>query len=183
MANFNKVIKNAFSIAFASFVIIMSMGFLTFGGTTAGFVLNNYAGNDILATFARLAVGLALLTGYPFTFTAMRDGIFDLAKAGDEARAKWSKPLNLGLISIVTVLAILLKDVGFVVSLSGALFGTTLMFMVPSYMNICNVKKGVGAARSKSKTEVMFNYFTLVLGTAMGALGVGISVLSQLGKL
>ena len=57
------------------------------------------------------------------------------------------------------------------------------MFMVPSYMNICNVKKGVGAARSKSKTEVMFNYFTLVLGTAMGALGVGISVLSQLGKL
>ncbi len=184
MANFNKVVKNSFAIAICAFVVMMSMGFLTFGGTTAGFVLNNYAGNDMLATLARLAIGLALLTGYPFTFTAMRDGVFDLAKANDTARAKWTRPLNVALISVVTVLAILLKDVGFVVSLSGALFGTLLMFMVPSYMNIQNIKKRVGAALTKNnKMEIAFNYFTLVLGSAMGALGVAISVLSQMGKL
>lgn len=39
------------------------IGFLTFGGSVAGFVLNNYSGSDVLATFARLAIGIALLTG------------------------------------------------------------------------------------------------------------------------
>ena len=37
-------------------IFMMSMGFLTFGGNCAGFVLNNYASNDVLASFARLAI-------------------------------------------------------------------------------------------------------------------------------
>jgi len=35
----------------------MSVGFLTFGGSSLGFVLNNYSGKDFLATAARLAIG------------------------------------------------------------------------------------------------------------------------------
>ena len=67
---------------------------------------------------------------------------------------------------------------------SGALFGSTLMFMVPSFMNIQNIKKRVGTALSKNnKMEIAFNYFTMVLGAGMGVLGVGISVLSQMGRL
>lgn len=39
------------------FCLIMSVGFLTFGGSSLGFVLNNYSGKDFLATAARLAIG------------------------------------------------------------------------------------------------------------------------------
>jgi len=39
------------------FSLIMSVGFLTFGGSSLGFVLNNYSGKDFLATAARLAIG------------------------------------------------------------------------------------------------------------------------------
>ena len=114
----------------------------------------------------------------------MRDGILDIAKADTKTRTAWTKPMNVGFITLVTVLAVLLKDVGFVVSLSGALFGSTLMFMVPSFMNIQNIKKRVGTALSKNnKMEIAFNYFTMVLGAGMGVLGVGISVLSQMGRL
>jgi len=35
----------------------MSVGFLTFGGSSLGFVLNNYSGKDFLANAARLALG------------------------------------------------------------------------------------------------------------------------------
>ena len=42
---------------------MMSIGFLTFKGGCMGFLLNNYSGKDTLATFARLAIGGALLTG------------------------------------------------------------------------------------------------------------------------
>lgn len=184
MPKFNKVIAYSFSISVLAFIIMMSLGYLTFGGATAGFVLNNYANSDILATIARFAIGSALLTGYPFTFTAMRDGILDIAKASPEKRKAVTKPLNLGLIIAVTTLAVLLKDVGFVVSLSGALFGSTLMFMVPSWIHIQNLKaRAAGVLSKNAKLEVALNYFMIVMGAGMGALGVIISVLKQLGKI
>ena len=80
LPRFNKVTTLAFGAAIAVFTFMMSTGFLTFGGATAGFVLNNYASNDGLITVARLAIGLSILTGYPFTFFSLREGILDLAK-------------------------------------------------------------------------------------------------------
>jgi len=166
---------------------MMSVGFLTFGGATAGFVLNNYSGSDSLITFARLAIGLALLTGYPFTFSALRDGILDLKKVSGEDRSKAFQPLTLGLLGVITAIAIVLKDVGFVVSVSGALFGSALMFVVPALMNINNLKSIAAKAKSQltgnNKLEIAFNWGMIVTGIIMGGLGVVISTLKQLGKM
>ena len=76
----------SFALAISAFVLMMNLGYLTFGGVTSGFVLNNYANSDVLATFARMAIGVALLTGYPFTFCAMRDGIMDLSNWSAEKK-------------------------------------------------------------------------------------------------
>lgn len=179
LPRFNTVVNSAFLISIVTFVFMMSVGFLTFGGNSAGFVLNNYASHDKLATFARLAVGAALITGFPFTFTALREGILDLGKVTGEKRQLAMPKLTVGLLSLVTALALVLKDVGFVVSLGGALFGCALMFCVPAYMNISNIRsKGSG-----SKLEIAANYGIVGLGVFMGALGAAISVLKQLGKL
>lgn len=187
MPRFNKVVTYAFGASIATFIIMMNLGFLTFGGATSGFVLNNYAGSDALASFARLAVGLALLTGYPFTFSALRDGILDLSNLQGEARAKKTRPLTIALITLITSLALVLKDVGYVVSLSGALFGSVLMFVVPAIMNISSVRasaKASGKDLSKgAKFEVMANFGMIGTGIVMGGLGVAISTLRQLGKL
>ena len=56
----------------------MIIGFKTFGGHSAGFILNNYSSKDIMATLGRLAIGGGILFGYPLTFTALRDGLFEL---------------------------------------------------------------------------------------------------------
>lgn len=187
MPRFNKVVTYAFFASIVTFILMMSLGFLTFGGSTAGFVLNNYSGSDNLVTFARLAIGLALLTGYPFTFSALRDGILDLQKVSGEARAKSFQPLTIGLLTLITTIALVLKDVGFVVSVSGALFGSALMFVVPAVMNINNLKTIATKAKTQltgsNKLEIAFNWGMVVMGIIMGALGVIISTLKQLGKM
>jgi solute carrier family 38 (sodium-coupled neutral amino acid transporter), member 11 len=187
MPRFNRVVNSAFFSSIAMFIFVTAAGFLTFGGSTAGFVLNNYSGQDALATFARLCIGIAILTGYPFTFSALRDGILDLAKVPRESRGNYFMPLTLGLLGIVTGLALILKDVGFVVSVSGALFGNALMFVVPAIMHISNIRRKFKSSNtdmtSQAKLEVGFNYGLIGTGVVMGALGVVISVLKQLGKM
>lgn len=188
MPRFNKVVNSAFGVSILTFIFMMSMGFLTFGGACNGFVLNNYASSDLLASFARLAIGLALVTGFPFTFSALRDGIMDLAKYDSATRAKMSNPLTIGLIGLLTALAIALKDVGFVVSISGALFGSAIMFIVPAIMNLNNSRKPITKANGEvvgkiGKLEAVFNHVMMASGVVMGVLGVIISILREIGKL
>ena len=197
---FNGAVTRAFGFSIAIFIFIMSMGFLTFGGASSGFVLNNYASTDSLASVARLAIGMALITSYPFTFSALRDGIMDLGKFSDEKRASWRQPLTIGLLAIVTPLAMVLKDVGFVSSISGAMFGSVIMFIVPALMNLNNLKKitlNPAASNSNSNTgtetntkfgffkrfEPFFNKGLIGAGISMGILGISISLLRQFGQL
>jgi amino acid permease len=181
MGRFNQVVGNAFALAILCFCFVMCTGFLTFGGATAGFVLNNYANTDRLATLARFAIGLALLTGYPFTFSALREGILDLKGVTDEQqRDKMKGPIAVVGLAAITGLALVLKDVGFVVSLSGALFGCPLMLIVPAIMNIASInKKNDG----KGKIEKLVNYGLIGVGGIMTVLGVAISVAREMGKI
>jgi sodium-coupled neutral amino acid transporter 11 len=178
MARFNTLVGGAFGAAIVFFIFIMSIGFLTFGGATSGFILNNYASQDQLATLARFAIGLALLTGYPFTFSALREGLLDIMGKKDEAeRKKYFTPLTWSLLAGVTALALVLKDVGFVVSITGALFGCFLMFIVPAVMNLSNKVSPLGGI------EKLGNLGMIGTGVVMGVLGVYVSVARQLGKL
>jgi hypothetical protein len=58
-------------------------------------------------------------------------------------------PLTFSLLGLLTGIAIVLKDVGFVCSLSGAMFGTTLIFIIPQLMvnSLMKKKAKVGLSR------------------------------------
>jgi amino acid permease len=178
MLRFNTLVGTSFGLAIGFFIFIMSIGFLTFGGNTSSFILNNYASTDTLATLARFAIGLALLTGYPFTFSALREGLLDLSGKKDKnERNRLFTPLTMSLLSLVTALALVLTDVGFVCSITGALFGCFLMFIVPAIMNIKNPVAPVQGI------EKLGNMGMMATGLVMGALGIYVSVARQLGKL
>jgi amino acid permease len=187
LPRFNQVVGGAFSASILFFVFIMSIGFLTFGGSSLGFILNNYAGSDYFATAARLAIGFALLTGYPFTFSALREGILDLRKLTGVKRENAMQTTTIASLSVLTLLALFFKDVGFVVSISGAMFGCALMFIVPAIMNIVSTssiaKKNNTKLTNLSKFELGANYGMIVTGIIMTVLGVSVSVLKQIGKL
>lgn len=187
MPRYNAVVTSGFVLSILFNVYMMSIGFLSFGGNSAGFILNNYAGSDVLATASRLAIGLALLTGYPFTFSALREGVLDLRKLSGDKRQKSKSSITLVALSITTLLALVLKDVGFVVSLSGALFGCFLIFIVPAILNITNTKDKLARSgkqlSGRSLLEVMVNYGMIGMGVLMTIIGVAVSTLKQLGKL
>ena len=187
ISRFNQVVAGGFGIAILTNLFIMCIGFLSFGGSSQGLVLNNYSGKDTLATAARVAVGAALLTGYPFTFSALREGILDLLKFTGDSRKKVVAPFTVIALSAVTLGALMLRDVGFVVSLSGALFGCILMFVVPALMNIANLKANAadsksakGTALSKNdKLEINLNYGLVVTGILLTVIGTIITVKKQ----
>lgn len=176
---FNTVIASAFSISFVAYSAVMIAGFLTFGGTCQGFILNNYASNDVLATVARVAIGLGIVFGYPLTFSALRDGVTELLGARSlYAKERLFLPLTAALLTLLTVAALTLRDVGFVVSFGGALIGAMLIFTIPALMNLENMRK---FPKRFLPMEKALNRGLAGLGVVVAVIGVYMNLLS-LGK-
>jgi amino acid permease len=178
LSKFQQMAAIGYSLAVVMSIVSMVAGFLTFGSQSQGLILNNYSNKDPLATLARAGIALAILFGYPFTFAALRDGLWDFVRTSKDARTEQFSLLTVGLMSILTVSAIALKDVSFVVSLSGSLFGSFLMFTAPALMNIKRLADMPGAA-----LEILFNKFIVVFGSGLNVLGVVITIMKQMGRL
>ena len=145
------------------------MGFLTFGSSSSGLILNNYSPNDVLIFGSRLAVALSLVFSYPLAFQGCRDGILDLLNFSPKQRAD-DNVVNLTtlvLLSVVTFLAIVLKDVSLVLSLGGATLGNALTYVYPAIMYYSVVKK----QKRKETANVALSVVSAVLGIFMGAVG------------
>lgn len=173
MDRFNFVTRFGFGSSILLFLWIMSIGFLTFGGNSQGLILNNYSSSDPLAIAARVSIGLALITGFPFVFTALREGILDMFKIKDKKRDDAFMPFTVTLLTLISILAINLTDVGFVVSFAGALFGSSLMFIIPATID----------AATATGSRLLLDRGIQVGGGLLTVLGVSISVLKQLGKI
>ena len=61
LGRFNLVCAAAFGLAAVLMSLIMGAGFLTFGASSQGLILNNYATTDGLAFVARCGIGLSII--------------------------------------------------------------------------------------------------------------------------
>lgn len=172
------------------YMLVMWVGFLTFGQSSTGFILNNYATNDALATIARVAIGAGILCGYPLTFTALRDGFLDLLGVDrPQQRDALSLPVTAGILTLITAVALVVKNVGSVVGFSGALIGATLIFVMPAVMNICNMNSEhsrIAASATpqqgqhqqlslKRVLEYLLNVLMAISGVAIAVIGVKVN--------
>ena len=135
---FHKIVRLAFGFSAVLLAFMLSTGYLTFGGNADSFILNNYANTDMLATAARGAVGIALLSGYPILFTGLKDGIIDLfgLKTISKVYRKSNTAISLLILLFLNIIAMKIADISFLVSFSGALCGSLLMFIFPALMDI-----------------------------------------------
>merc|ERR1719162_918922 len=116
LPRFNSVVKYGFGISIALMGFITMVGFLTFGESCDGLVLNNYAGSDLWMGLSRISVAISLVFSYPLAFTGCRDGFLDLVKIPTEKRS--SQTLNVvtvAILAVTTMFACVLKDVSFVI--------------------------------------------------------------------
>jgi amino acid permease len=61
IGRFNTVVSTSFGISIAIFGVIASLGFLTFGETCSGLILNNYSSKDVLMSLSRVAVAISIV--------------------------------------------------------------------------------------------------------------------------
>ena len=181
LQNFAAITRTSFLFAFVMYVMMMSFGFLTFGGNTTGFILNNYANADTLATIARIAIGFGIICTYPLTFSALRDTLYDFFQFTSDQRQHFHIPFTMTLLVTITGLSLFIKNVGKVVSISGALIGSLLIYIVPMLMNIQLIRSiqfYVPEMKNswRYSLEKNGNYLLMVMGVIMGVLGMKLNM-------
>lgn len=163
----------SFGISILLMGYITSIGFLTFGKSCSGLILNNYSTNDLWISASRVAVAVSLVFSYPLAFVGMRDGVLDLSKVPFEKRTNsLVNSLTIGILGILTLLACILTDVSFVLSFGGATLGNALTYVYPALMYAAINKK---QARNEN-LGVFVASASAVLGTVMGIIGANMAV-------
>ncbi|OEU11679.1 hypothetical protein FRACYDRAFT_138697, partial [Fragilariopsis cylindrus CCMP1102] len=130
------VVTTSFMVSILFYGIVSALGYSTFGLSTSAMILNNYSTNDILISISRFCVGLSLIFSYPLLFVGLKSGTIDLInqlKITNQQKHSNSK-LTVLLLSSITLLATHITDLTFVASMSGALLGTSLIFIFPTIM-------------------------------------------------
>jgi amino acid permease len=185
-AAIQKFIKMTIS-AFVGVTLIngltLAFGFLTFGGNSAGIILNNYSSMDIGASISRLLVAVSVIGGYPFIMSACRSEGLELFANGKEKTRGLKQKATAILLTILTSLCLVLKDAGFVISFNGALLGSALMYTFPAMLFLKQTSvTGAGGEASISRSmrlERMFCRFLILFGVLTGLVGAATSVLNS----
>ena len=177
---YTRMVSTSFFASVITMIAVTAFGFLTFGGASSGFILNNYANSDRLASIARVFVASSIVFSYPLCFVGLRDGIRELrgTKPGEtKLRAEWT----LGLVGVVTAVSLKLSDLGFVNSFGGALVGSGIVYSFPALMFLKPLQRkaatGAGKLAGNVRREMAANKGIVVAGAVMAVLGCAVSVL------
>jgi len=179
---YNTLVSISFTISVAIFSVISALGFLTFGSGCSSLILNNYNNKDILISFARVAVAVSLIFSYPLAFAGFRDGVLDLAQVPVNKRSNsLQNKVSVVLLSAVTSLALVVKDLSFVSSFGGATVGNALIYLYPALMFRDVVKKMGDKATKGMKNEVKIAMINAGLGIGMGCVGAKMALKATFG--
>lgn len=172
---FNTVVIWSFGISILLMGYITMTGYLTFGKSCSGLILNNYSTNDLWIGASRVAVAISLVFSYPLVFVGMRGGIVELMGIPAEKRTDTLlNGMTVGILATLTLLACILKDVTFVLSFGGATLGNALTYVYPALMYAA-VNKKLGL---KEDVGVRIAQGSALLGTVMGVIGANMAIKS-----
>merc|ERR1711982_26062 len=134
---------------------------------------------DMLMT-SRFAVATSIVFSYPLAFTGVRDGILDLCNVSSENRSNsLLNKLTLGILSVVTLAALKIKDLTFLLTFAGATLGNALIYIFPAFMFRGAVKKNKSNDNKLNK-EVGLALFLAAVGLGMGGIGTRMAIASVL---
>jgi amino acid permease len=174
---FNIVVVISYIASAMIYVVIAAVGFLTFGENSSGYILNNYSTNDMLATFSRISVAVSISLTYPIVFVGVRDGILDMMKVPvDQRTPPFLNLLSAVILCVLTIMAATFTDLGVILSLGGATFGTAVIYVFPSLM-FCTAVRDLGDGATDSlRQEVKLATFFMWFGIVVGAIGTYMSI-------
>jgi amino acid permease len=188
LERFNLVVGTSFAIAALLFAVVAVSGFLTFGSHSQPFILNNYSPYDPFAVVSRLAVAISILLTFPLPFVGLRDGILDSMNISDGDRNDTTLfVVTLLLLSFITVAALLIHDLSFVLAVGGGTFSTAVSSVFPTLMFVSlkqqqrntfsTSRAGIGEGDiGLNRMESIFAFIIMTFSIFIGVTGVFISL-------
>lgn len=173
------MVNASFILAAITYMCISSLGFLTFGANSAGFILDNYSYRDPLATLSRFGVALSVIFAYPLLFQGGRDGLWDLlglsSTSNNNALAR--RITTILLLATVTWLAIFVNDLTFVLSFGGATLSSAIIYIFPPLMFQSLVLNCTCVRTYRTNWEVKESQIMMWVGGLLGVCGAVVTVI------
>lgn len=164
-------------------VLMMAFGFLTFGAGSSGVILNNYSNMDVWAGVCRLLMTISIVGTYPFLFSGIKTAFFQFKQKGGNVSKELNRKTTQLILTIITGLALLVEDAGFVVSFNGAIMGSAIIYVFPAIIYLKStarrIKNGEMKKSKRVKLERALNRLLIGVGTMIGVVGGIVSVLTS----
>lgn len=170
LQRFATAVSTSFGLSAVMYMAIASFGYLTFGGSSSSFILNSYSPRDPLASLSRILVGFSTLMAYPIVFTGARDGVIDILEIPlAEQTPERIRRLTLVLLTVLTVTAIFVTDLGLINAVGGGIIATAIVFVFPTMMFHGAIKQKLGGENDQK--EVVFASCLTFFGVIIGVIG------------
>jgi amino acid permease len=173
---FNVVVNHSFLFSALIYVAVSSLGFLTFGGNSKGFILDNYSYLDPFATVARCGVAASVIFAYPLLFHGGRDALLSLT--GQHDPRYWEiRIATVVLLTVVTALSIFVSDLTFVLSFSGATMSALLIYIFPPLMFGTLIKNCICLHTYRTNWDVKESLAMIYFGGIVGVCGAIVTIM------
>jgi hypothetical protein len=125
-----------------------------------------------LNSLAFIVYTICVIDRYPLAFVGFRDGTLDLLQVAPEKRTNTLlNQLTVSLLAVITVVALSVTDLSFVLSFGGATLGNALIYVFPALMFAKSVKQMGDDASRALQIEVYAALASAVLGVVLGGMG------------
>eukprot|EP00746_Dinoflagellata_sp_MGD_P017760 gnl/MRDRNA2_/MRDRNA2_140971_c0_seq1.p1 gnl/MRDRNA2_/MRDRNA2_140971_c0~~gnl/MRDRNA2_/MRDRNA2_140971_c0_seq1.p1 ORF type:complete len:261 (+),score=40.11 gnl/MRDRNA2_/MRDRNA2_140971_c0_seq1:27-785(+) len=173
VAKFGVIVALGFGISTLINIMFLVSGFLTFGKSSAGIILNSYALTDQLAAVARILFSSSLICTYPLLFqgikpvlTKMLTQRFKHIKDG----AFLNQVLTVLPLALITTVSVIISNAGIANAICGSITGSALIYILPPLMYL---KSSLPV--SKPQLEKVANIALLAFGSILAVVGTGMS--------
>lgn len=150
-ARFGVVVNLSLAICLACYLVMAFSGYLAFGASVDGNILNNLVVGSGVAIAARLALLVTIITSYPLVFNAMRSAVHELYRGASGSSVELSSGLafvySVVFVALHVVIALLVPQVAVVLGYNGSIFGTAIVYILPAVM-VIRLSRGSGTART-----------------------------------
>jgi len=176
IADFLKVTTGGFSAIIGINAVLLTLGFLTFGGNSMGILLNNYSSLDPFATFCRLIMAVNVIGGFPFVFRGCRSEVMSLLKKSD---VKTERKVTNVMMSLLVGCSMLMKNAGLVIGFNGAVMGSAIVYIFPALLFLSQTGKLSQLTRSQKMERWLCRFLVAFGGVAVVA-GGAVSIINGL---
>ena len=117
---------------------------------------------------------ISLVGSYPIFFKGVKNNYLELTAKGKEITEKMEKNTSRGIILLLTGLALVLKNAGFVVGFTGAIMGSAIIYIFPPMLHLAStarrIEAGVLEKTRGVKIERLISRAIIAIGAILGVL-------------